>query len=799
MGKLAQFFEGFWPFVARIILRNRVWWIAALVLSTAFFVSQWQYVKFSNAETSVLPTDHPEIIKYNQFTEVFGAEDNAILIAVEGRSLFTAQAFNAWNRLSKQLEATPEITAVISLDNIEEIIRVNDSLVTTAFNPREALSDENAKSKLYHLFERLPFYENLIYDPNSRAIRTIAFMDPDVVNTKVRSEFILNEFTYLVENFERESGADAKISGMPYIKTRNAETLKKEMILFVIGALLVTALIFFFFFRSYRATFISMVVVLIGVSWSFGIIGLLGFEITILTALIPPLIIVIGIPNCIFLINKYQQEVKKHGNQARSLIRVISRVGNATLMTNLTTALGFATFIILSSSLLREFGIVASINILGIFFLSLLIIPIIYSYMPLPQNRHLQHLNTPWIDLFVQSMVKIVKEHQIAVYITSLILLVLSIIGIYQIEITGSRIEDLPKNTDFYEDILFYEKDFNGILPVEILIDTGNENGALQPATLSKIESLSEEIGENPELSRPVSIGNLLKYAKQAYYKGLRKYYQLPTRQERNFILDASKGALDNESTGALTQSMMDKEKRRVRLSLMMKDVKTSRMEEIEEDLSRSIAKLFPSERYEVALTGKALLYLKGTRYLVNNLVISLLLAILLISILMAYLFRSVQMIVISLVPNLLPLLITAGIMGFLGVPIKPSTILIFSIAFGISVDDTIHFLAKYRQELVLNDWQIKKSVFAALKETGVSMFYTSIVLFFGFSVFMISNYGGTKALGGLISATLLFAMLANLVLLPCLLLSLERSIANKNVLKQPKIDILPKDVNAEL
>jgi predicted RND superfamily exporter protein len=419
--------------------------------------------------------------------------------------------------------------------------------------------------------------------------------------------------------------------------------------------------------------------------------------------------------------------------------------------------------------------------------------------MPLPQNRHLQHLNTPWIDLFVQSMVKIVKEHQIAVYITSLILLVLSIIGIYQIEITGSRIEDLPKNTDFYEDILFYEKDFNGILPVEILIDTGNENGALQPATLSKIESLSEEIGENPELSRPVSIGNLLKYAKQAYYKGLRKYYQLPTRQERNFILDASKGALDNESTGALTQSMMDKEKRRVRLSLMMKDVKTSRMEEIEEDLSRSIAKLFPSERYEVALTGKALLYLKGTRYLVNNLVISLLLAILLISILMAYLFRSVQMIVISLVPNLLPLLITAGIMGFLGVPIKPSTILIFSIAFGISVDDTIHFLAKYRQELVLNDWQIKKSVFAALKETGVSMFYTSIVLFFGFSVFMISNYGGTKALGGLISATLLFAMLANLVLLPCLLLSLERSIANKNVLKQPKIDILPKDVNAEL
>lgn len=796
MGKLAIFFEGFWPFVARIILRNRVWWIAGLLLLTAFFVSQWRHVKFSNEETSVLPTDHPEIIKYTQFTDVFGAEDNAILIAVEGRDLFTANSFNAWNRLSKQLEAAPEIVSVVSLDNIEEIVRSGNQLEAQAFNQREALSDENAKSKLYHLFERLPFYENLIYDPNSRAIRTIAFMDPDVVNTKVRSGFILNEFKSLVENFERVSGADAKISGMPYIKTRNAETLKKEMILFVIGALLVTALIFFFFFRSYRATFISMVVVLIGVSWSFGIIGLLGFEITILTALIPPLIIVIGIPNCIFLINKYQQEVKKHGNQARSLIRVISKVGNATLMTNLTTASGFATFIILSSSLLREFGIVASINIIGIFVLSLLIIPIIYSYMSLPKNKHLQHLNTPWIDLFVKTMENIVREHRITVYITSVVLLVLSIIGIYQIEITGSRIEDLPKNTDFYEDILFYEKDFNGILPVEILVDTGKENGALSGATLSRVEKLSEEIGENSELSTPLSISNLFKYAKQAYYKGLRKYYQLPTRQERNFILDAANTALSGEAD--LTSSMVDSENRRIRLSLMMKDVKTSRMEEIEEDLNKSIEKIFPKERYDVALTGKALLYLKGTRYLVNNLVLSLFLAVVLISLLMAYLFRSFQMIVISLVPNLLPLIITAGIMGFIGVPIKPSTILIFSIAFGISVDDTIHFLAKYRQELVQNNWQIKKSVYAALKETGVSMFYTSIVLFFGFSVFMISNYGGTKALGGLISATLLFAMLANLVLLPCLLLSLERNIANNRVLKQPKIDILPKDVETE-
>jgi len=210
--------------------------------------------------------------------------------------------------------------------------------------------------------------------------------------------------------------------------------------------------------------------------------------------------------------------------------------------------------------------------------------------------------------------------------------------------------------------------------------------------------------------------------------------------------------------------------------------------------VQQAITKEFPAERYNVFMTGKALLFLKGTKYLVKNLLLSLALAIGLISLFMAYLFRSYKMVIISLVPNLLPLVITAGVMGFLGVPIKPSTILVFSIAFGISVDDTIHFLAKYRQELATHRWHIKRSVYAALRETGVSMFYTSIVLFFGFSVFIISDFGGTKALGGLVSATLLFAMLSNLILLPSLLLSLERSIANKQVLKKPQIDILPQD-----
>ena len=592
-----------------------------------------------------------------------------------------------------------------------------------------------------------------------------------------------------IKAFEAATNMNVRASGMPYVRTLNSQNIIDEIEIFILAAILITSLIFYLFFRSYRATFISMFVVIIGVMWTFGILGLLEYEITVLTALIPPLIIVIGIPNCIFLINKYQHEVNKHGNKAKSLQRVITKVGNATLMTNTTTASGFATFVITQSKLLTEFGTVASLSIMAIFVLCLLIIPIIYSFMPMPKEKHLEHLNRQWINRLGDWIEKTVKHKSITIYSISLILLITSIIGIYQIETTGSLLEDMPKSAEFFKDIEFYEKEFNGVLPLEILVNTKRKKGVLKRSTLKRMNELELLIENIPELSKPISIVGLVKYAKQAYYNGNPKYYQLPTAQENTFILSYAKNTTNDVS---LLKNYVDSTGQYARITTFMKNAEIEKMERIEEQLKEKIAKIFPEDQYEVTLTGKAYLFQKGTRFLIRNLILSLALAIVLISLFMAYMFRSFRMIIISLIPNLLPLLITAGMMGYLGVPIKPSTILVFSIAFGISVDDTIHFLAKYRQELIANHWRIKKSIFAALRETGISMFYTSIVLFFGFSVFITSNFGGTVALGALISGTLLLAMMANLLLLPVLLLSLERSIANKKVLKEPALNIIP-------
>ncbi len=785
--------QNFWGITARIILRNRILILCSIALFTFFMSMQWKNMRFSNTEANLLPDDHPVNLAYNRFVAQFGEEGNIIAIAVKDSALFELENFNKWNRLSKQLAAFPEVSMVLSTDNLKllEKSKTSDAFVMVPFQGSKTSTQEELNSALKQLYEEEPFYDQLLFNKETGTLRTLVYLDKDLLNTPVRKDFILKDLEGLISAFEAETNIQTHISGMPFIRTKNSQSIIDEIGLFILGALGVTSLIFFFFFRSIRATIISMGVVIIGVMWSFGVLGLLKYEITVLTALIPPLIIVIGIPNCIFLINKYQQEAQKHGNKALSLQRVISKIGNATLMTNITTASGFATFIITESSLLKEFGVVASINIIGIFILSLLIIPIVYSFMPMPKDKHLRHLNKKWIDRFVNSMEGIVREKRIGVYIVSVLLLALSIIGIYQIKTSGSPIEDMPKDKTFYKDIRFFEQEFNAVMPIEILVDTKRPNGVLRASSLKQLDALSQFIEDTPELSKPISIVNLVKYSKQAYYNKLPKYYQLPTNQERGFILSA---AQNSKSNNELLKNFTDSTGQIARISTAIKDVKTDQMEAVESNLLLEIKKLFPEDRFDVLVTGKALLFLKGTKYLIKNLIMSLALAIFLIALFMAYLFRSFRMIVISLIPNLLPLLVTAGLMGFIGVPIKPSTILVFSIAFGISVDDTIHFLAKYRQELMANKWRIKPSVYAALKETGVSMFYTSIVLFFGFSVFTLSSFGGTIALGGLVSATLLFAMLSNLVLLPSLLLSLEKSIANKKTLKKPQIDILPKE-----
>ena len=784
---------GFWELIARIVLRNRILMLSIIAAITVFLALQWKNIHFTFTEANMLPDDNIANVEYNAFLDKFGEEGNLIIIGVKDSTFFTPKAYAAWSKLMNTIKQNQEVDLVVSLNDLKKLQK-NEALETFELVPfvdeSKALNPKYLQTIKKELFNDLPFYEGLLFNKRSGSVRSAIYMDKKIVNTKARKTFVLEKLIPAITTFEKETKIDLRVSGMPYIRTLNAKTITDEISIFIGASLLITSLLFFFFFRSFKATLISIVIVVIGVMWSFGFLGLFNYEITILTALVPSLIIVIGIPNCIFLTNKYHQEYKVHRNKAKALQRVTTKIGMATLMTNLTTAIGFATFVASNNNLLLEFGVVTSINIMALFFLSLVLIPIFHSYLNPPKERHLKHLDRGSVKKFMDWILKTIKTNRFSIYAASVALLVFSIIGLYEMRISGSLIEDMPKKEAFFQDIVFFEKEFDGVMPLEIMIDTKRKKGVMKLSTLKRMEELETAIEEIPELSKPISIVNLVKYSKQAYYNGNPDYYELPTSQEQAFILSYAKNATANSKEN-LMKSYVDSTGQYARITTFMRDESGDQIAKIEEEIRKKADKLFPKERYNVIITGKALVFQKGTGYLLDNLLSSLIFAFFLTALLIGFMFRSFKMILVSIIPNLLPLFLTAGLMGFLDIPLKPSTILVFGIAFGLSVDDTLRFLSQYREELKKNNWKIKKSVYATFNESGLSMFYTSIVLFFGFSVFMLSSFGGTIALGGLISLTLLFGMLSNLMLLPALVLTLNKTLANEQEFIEPKIDII--------
>ena len=750
--------------------------LTILILTTAFMAYQGTKVEVSYQFSRLLPQNDSTQIEYDQFRETFKQAGNTIVISAENFDVFQTKNYRQWQALENNLDTIEGIKNILSPISAYYLQR-NDSLNELELRSmREDFSAEEADS-LGQLFADLPFYDNLLYGKQGNAPILFAQIDFDVLYQK-RVMFIVESVKKVIADFEAESGVTVHASGLPFVRMANTKKVSAEVFKMVGLALLVTTLLMYLFLRSFKATLITMVVVILGVCWSFGLIGSFGFPISLLSALIPSLIIVIGVPNCIFLINKYHSEYKGHKNKIRAVQRVIRKIGAATMLTNATTALGFAALILTDSMVLKEFGTIASINILMVFVISIIVIPIYYSFSKNPKKRHYVHLDTRWLQGFIDFLINTVHHHRNIVYFSALVLTALGIYGATLIKTTGNITEEYKESDPMLIDLRFLEQQFGGVVPLEIIIDTKRPNGAEKLSFIKKLEELQRKLDSIPGLSRSLSIADGLKYAKQAYYRGDPDFYSLPTRQESNFILSALPSG--NNELG-LVNNLTDSTGSKARISMQAADYPTEKNRVLQAAINDQIDEVFDRERYDITITGASVVFLKGTSYLIKNLFISLLLAVILISLIMALLFRSFAMVVVSLAPNLFPLLMTAGIMGFFGVPLKPSTILVFSIAFGISVDDTIHFLAKYRQELRSNGWDIVAAVLVSIKETGISMFYTSVVLFFGFSVFITSSFGGIISLGILVSVTLIIAMLSNLILLPTLLMSLARRVANRD------------------
>jgi len=745
----------------------------------------------------VLPVDDPYYKEYEKFKATFGEDGSVMVIGVEDSNFYQLNKFNGWYNLGKEIKAIDGIEGVVSVAEIYDI-KVNEA--DKKFEIKQLINSEvktqadldSIKSEI----DRLPFYRGFIISEDGNCTLMAITFDKKKLNTKSRID-IVNQIVEKTEAFGAAQNVKLHISGMPFIRTEISGKIAREMQLFLVLALIVCSIILFIFFRSFKVVIFSVIVVLISVIWSLGIIALFGYKITILTALIPPLIIVIGIPNSILLLNKYHTEFRKHGNKIRALSRMIERIGLTTFLANLTTAIGFGVFYFTNSKILMEFGMVASINVMATYLISLILIPIVFSFLPDPQVKHMNHLKAPRLNRVLEWIDWLVNTHHKLVFLVVGILIVISLYGVTKLTTVGFVVDDLPADDPVYIDMRFFEKSFKGVLPLEISIDTKQPGKALDPVNLQKIHRLEKMLAKYPEFSKPIAIVDGIKFSYQSYKGGEPKYYILPGSLELVEMATYLKGDSTNKTQSF--KSFLDSTRQVTRVSVQMADIGSLKMKVLLDELRPRVDSIFNPTEYTVNITGNSLIFLRGNDYLFKNLMESIILAIILISIIMFLLFMSFRMISISILPSLIPLLITAGIMGFFNIPLKPSTILIFSIAFGIASDGTIYFLTKYRLELRHNPLSISKAVSLTIRETGVSMIYTAIILFCGFLIFSASSFGGTASLGILISITLLVAMTSNLILLPAFLIALERRIATKAFLQEPLIQIIDEEEDIEL
>ena len=774
-----------WQRLAKFVLKFRGPLLVLLLLISVvmgFFAGQ---VKLSYEFSKAIPTDNAKYKEYIAFKEKFGDDGNLLVAGIKTDSLFTLKTFNAYKNLHQQLKNVKYVEDVLSIPAAVNLLKdsVSQKLVAKKIFLDSIQTQAELNSAAYHFFN-LPFYRNRLYNPELKAYLMGVSINKEILNSKERTK-VINDITNAVKQFEEKTKIEVHLSGLPLIRTVVADRIQNEMKYFLFGSLLLSALILLLFFRSISTTLLSLLVVVLGVIWSVGVLYLCGYQITLLTALIPCLVVVIGIPNCIYFINKYHSSYIQHGDKEKSLIDMVSKMGVVTLFCNLTAAIGFAVFALTKSAILKEFGVVAGISIMIIFVISFILLPAALSYLPAPKPAQTKYLHNKWVINFLVQIESWVLHHKKSVYLVTAAFLLFAIVGIFKLKSVSFIVDDLPKTDKIYTDLKFFEKNFSGVMPLEIVIDTKKPKGIISPKIdIHTIAFFQDSfLVKQNNIAKPLSVVDGIKFYYQAASEGLgdstytlpafgnplydlhKQLLQLNSRRKNNEM------TASDSATSKLMGSFVDSTEQYLRISMSMADVGTEKLPILLKSIEQKANEIFDTTSYKIQLTGTSITFLEGSRFIVNGLKDSIFWAFLLIALCMLYLFKSVRILLCSLIPNVIPLVITAGIMGWVGVPLKPSTVLVFSVALGIAVDITIRFLVNYKQELPVYNNHVLQTVNATIKNTGLSIVYTALVLIAGFVIFCGSSFGGTKALGWLTSVTLLTATLTNLVLLPVLLL----------------------------
>ena len=367
---------------------------------------------------------------------------------------------------------------------------------------------QTALDSLLQQLRQQTFYEGQLFSQN--AVLMIVTLKKEVFDTKDRYQ-LMDDILAQGATFSQQTGIHLHYSGLPYLRYMGSTVVQSEIHLFLMLSLLLTLGIFYVIFRSFKMVLpCALLVAIMGFS-VFGTIAFLGYKITLLTALIPPIIIIISVTNCVYMVNKYHQAYTQHKDKEQALRQTVAQIGRVSFITNLTTAIGFMVLMLVKVVVLQEFGLVAGINIMMTFVLTMALLPTFLSLLPAPTAQQTRHVESPFIQALLRGLYRLIYARPRTILLIGAMLMALAVYGGLQLRVNSYMRDDISSGETVREDMLFFEKHFKGVMPLEVVIDTGQKKGFLKRSTQAKIEELEIYLSQFPSISEPLSMKSIPK------------------------------------------------------------------------------------------------------------------------------------------------------------------------------------------------------------------------------------------------------------------------------------------------
>ncbi|MTI39506.1 efflux RND transporter permease subunit [Fulvivirga lutimaris] len=731
--------------------------ILFILLITVLSISQLTSLKFNYVFEDFFPVDDPELEFYKDFSTKFENDNDYLLIGIENnQGVFKRDLLTKVKYLTDSLEKLAEVQSVVSITNIElPIISKAGIFNIPLVHPSEPARLEADSTRLY---KQPHFIGSLVSDDGKSTVLVIRHIN-------FTSKETTDQFLEIIQTLLQQSEFEQyHIAGKTYAQGIFIGLIQEELMTFISASVVLVILFLGLAYRNWWGIVIPLLIVSVSTIWILGFMAITGKSLDILMGLLPTIMFVVGMSDVVHLKTKYIENLRNGDNKIQSIKTAAKEVGMATFLTSLTTSVGFLTLYTASIRPIQEFGLYTALGVVIAFVVTFTLLPSCMLLLPAPSISVKVAHKTSWIKLLGRCFLGVMKN-KTTVLVSSAALVLISVYGINQIVVNTYLIEDLPNDHPLKVSFNFFDQKLGGSRPFEVAVQVKDSSKTVfSPEVASKIEEVSEYLKSSHEVGGLRSSNSVLKALNQAVNSGSTDEYILPegTKEWKAIERPLKRIRIKGDLEGKLTANG----ERTGRITGWIDDIGSAISLERNAEFRRFVDRTIANKDVDFVLTGTSNLIDKNNRYLAENMMKGLGIAFAVVALIAGLLFRSFRMVLITLIPNIIPLMMVAGIMGIFGITLKLSTSIVFTIAFGIAVDDTIHFTSKLKLELDKG-----KSLIYALKRTylstGKAIIVTSIILSGGFLILILSSFGGTFFTGLLISLTLIFALIIDLTLLP--------------------------------